>query len=564
MKQQKTSRDLEALKKLMATGDWRACYQMLKAPEVQLLLNDDANDYLATEVCIGVAENTGADFQADFGEIWASAKQDFGGVALAERALAIRTILVKLKSRGELNLDLAETAVSQFDDSFSEQTMTMVSAFGALAQEAGERKDTERQLLYWNRALETEEKILGPEHPDRFWTLVLSAFAEEQSGCADKAFGRLKVALKIAEDHHDLIETDDRLLVLQALGFMLSETDRLEETEKYLRAAIELTEHNSEVLESPTAYVRMISTLAHLLAFRQSNPGAAKLVYERLLNGKFLSALDDLDEMPILISNYAQCLLDLESYQEARHYLEWSKSLLEKAGGCDSGTMSTVLNGIGLSHLECGDYDDAAKYFESAAKLGDVRQDPVPLQNLAICLDRSGRPGRARRVWDKLMSDLRGSDVAADHMASIVFEFAKHLGENDEHKACVSAFSQAIEYARTAYGEKSEKVAEIYEVFASYHGNVVHDVTSAIRYLRMALEVYGELGNEFQEKLSEVRSELEHFLLCAGYISEEDARHGLVSRSEWIEKSTEHHSSETPRGQTHKSRSQKGKRRILS
>jgi tetratricopeptide (TPR) repeat protein len=513
----------ERLKSLVAASDWAGCYEMLKSPKIQMLLDQDKLEDISEEYLTGITSNVKANFECDFRAVWSSVETLQDGVELANRALAMRGALVCLRALGELTRHLAQTAVAILDCSDLEPTEATIRAFKAMWSEALHAEDTPSERLYLEKALSIAKVVHGPDHPKLFDLMLFSGFAEEKSGNSECAIKFYDEALKLTSRKSDEIREKDRFDALHFLGAQLSNTDRIDEAERYLREAVRIWESSLVGSSRPGPYLKALNTLACLLSGVRRRPHEARRLFEKILHCQDQAVLDADIEFPYFLYNYGQCLLDLEIYEDARRYLEWSRAILEKTTDCDIDLLASVLNGMALSYLEAGEYDSAVQYFEFSVDYSTrpgSKINPTSARNLAVCLDRAGRPEEARPIYERLLSDLKGLNDFARDRALILFDLAKNLGRTGERDDCIAIFNQAIEATISVDGEASEQLAEIYESLATYHGYEVFDYSSAAEFMRKAAHLYEKLYGLSDEKTIDARSELSVFLSGIGHVSE--------------------------------------------
>lgn len=523
---------LERMKSLVAASDWAGCYEMLKSPRIQMLLDHQECEDFSEEVLTGIRSHVKLDFEHDFQVVWKAEETLHGGVELAKRALAMRGALVSLGAQGDLTMRLAQTATAILDRSDLEPTGTTLKAFKAMRSEALNADDSSSQRFYSEKTLSTAGVILGHDHPELFQHMVMSGLVEERCGNSLQAIKYYEEALELAVRKPDEIAGSARFNALRLLGAQLSETERIYESERYLREALSMWESIPADGSSPGPYLKTLNNLACLLSMQCCRPQEARSFFEKIIHGHDQAVLDAEHEFPSFLYNYGQCLLDLEIYDDARRYLEWSRAMLEKRTDCDLDLLASVLNGIAISYLEVDEYESAIQYFRSAVdhskRLGS-KFDPTPARNLAVCLDRAGRPEQARPIYERLLCDLAGLEDFERDRALILFDLAKNLGEAGERDGCIATFNEAIEATISVDGEASEQVAEIYESLAYYYGYEVNEYSSAADFMRKAAHLYEKLYGLSDDRTIDARSELSEFLSGLGYLREARMYQGAIN-----------------------------------
>lgn len=514
---------LEGLKGLVAVSDWVGSYEVLKSPRIQMLLDHEEWKDFSKEVLYGVKSYVKADFEGDFRAIWSFEEKLHGGVELAKYSLAMRDVLVSLGAQGDLTMRLAQTAIAIVDWPDFEPAETALKAFKAMQSEALYAGELSSQRLYAQKALSTARIVLGDDHPELFQLVVMSGLVEEWSGHSDRAIKYYEEALELSAKTSNEIGRRNRFNALQLLGAQLSETDRIDEAEKYLREAVSIWESLPADGSSPSPYLKALNSLACLLSIQRCRPHDARILFEKITHHQDLAVLDTELELPAILYNYGQCLLDLESHEDARRYLEWSRAILENNTDCDIDLLVSVLNGIALSYLEVDEYDSAIEYFRSSVdyskRLGS-KLNPTPARNLAVCLDRAGRPEEARPIYERLLSELKGLEDFERDRALILFDLAKNLGGAGEREGCIATFNQAIEATILVDGEASGQLAEVCQSLATYYAYEVFDYNSAADFMRKAVHIYEKLYGLSDERTIDARSELSEFLSGLGHVRE--------------------------------------------
>jgi tetratricopeptide (TPR) repeat protein len=218
----------------------------------------------------------------------------------------------------------------------------------------------------------------------------------------------------------------------------------------------------------------------------------------------FEGALGPSFELSLALNRYGNTLTELRKFTEARAALERSVETLRTIYGDGHPKIATVLNNLGWTAQEQGDWDGAASYHERALAikeraLGEHSSTATSLGNLGVVRLMQGRTAEALGILEraaamsKQTAGPKHPNYARDlgNLASAYSELGRYADARQAHQT-------ALAIKLEAYGEAHASTAYALENLAVLEARD-HQLDAALGYARRALAARQRaLGEEHQ------------------------------------------------------------------
>jgi len=157
-------------------------------------------------------------------------------------------------------------------------------------------------------------------------------------------------------------------------------------------------------------YATSLQGLAGVYQLQRRFDLCKPLLLEALANRKQANDQSS-PEYASLVGNLGSVYNALEDYEQAEPLQRTSLALRQKAYGPDHPSTATAANNLGALYEKLGDYDQAILYNREALRIRTLRipgstDQAVSLQNLAVCLNRTGNPAQADSLYGLALSIL--------------------------------------------------------------------------------------------------------------------------------------------------------------
>ncbi|MCB8926743.1 MAG: tetratricopeptide repeat protein [Ardenticatenaceae bacterium] len=269
---------------------------------------------------------------------------------------------------------------------------------------------------YYERALATYEKVLGPDHPDVALSLNNLGYLLRVIGDYERAQPYYERALKIREkalglDHPDTAQSlNDQGLLLKTMG-------NYAEAQPYYERALAIREKVLGPDHPSTA--QSLNNLGALLRTMGDYIGA-KLYYKRALRIREKVLGPDHPDTARSVSGLGALLRAMGDHVEARPHYERALRIREKILGPDHLDTAQSLNNLGLLLKIMGNYAEARTYLERALHIRekalglDHSDTAQSFSNLGILLQATGNYAEARPYLERALT-IREKALGPDH-----------------------------------------------------------------------------------------------------------------------------------------------------
>jgi tetratricopeptide (TPR) repeat protein len=266
------------------------------------------------------------------------------------------------------------------------------------------------------RALELDEKALGPEHPDIAVSLSNLAGLYKASGAFDKALPLFQRALAIREK---ALGPDDPATAtsLNNLGTLYWAQGAYQKALPLYQRALKIREKalGPEHPETSVSLNNLASLYHSLGAYGQALP-----LFKRALTIREKVLGPDDPATATALSNLAGLYEDQGAYGQALPLYQRSLQILEKALGPEHPRTATSLNNLALVYRNLGKFDQALPLFKRALAIREKSLGPehpdtaVSLNNLAELYAAQGFYDQALPLYQRALQ-IREKALGPEH-----------------------------------------------------------------------------------------------------------------------------------------------------
>jgi tetratricopeptide (TPR) repeat protein len=266
------------------------------------------------------------------------------------------------------------------------------------------------------RALEIDEKALGPEHPDTAVSLNNLAGLYDASGAFEKALPLYQRALKIREkalgpEHPDTATSLNNLAALYWARGAYDQALPLYQRALKIREKALGPEH-----PDTSVSLNNLATLYQAMgAYDQALPlfKRALAIREKVLGPEHPATATSLN-------NLAGLYVDQGAYKQALPLYQRALQIVEKALGPEHPRTATSLNNLALQYKTLGAYDQALPLYQQALKIREKALGPehpdtaVSLNNLAGLYEAQGGFDQALPLYQRALQ-IREKALGPEH-----------------------------------------------------------------------------------------------------------------------------------------------------
>ena len=266
----------------------------------------------------------------------------------------------------------------------------------------------EEAVALAERALQSAQKELGPEHGAVAMSLATLAQLYEQKGDYNRAEGFYKRALVIAEKPNSILQPFFVATILNGLGRLYDLNSDFLRAEQLYKRALDIQEKTLGP-EDP----QVATTLTNLGVMYQTKgeyePAEALLKKALAIREK---SVDPAKEIYVIqsLKSLASLYETKGEYDRAGSLLQQVVTRLEKLLGADNPIISASLNDLALHYKTQGDYIKAEQLYQRAIAILEKaggQDNPAlanPLDNLANLYQAKGDSERAETLYKRSLA----------------------------------------------------------------------------------------------------------------------------------------------------------------
>jgi tetratricopeptide (TPR) repeat protein len=293
------------------------------------------------------------------------------------------------------------------------ETIATVNCLGLLLKDLG---DLAGARLYFEQALTIHQRTVAPDYDGMAASLNNLGLLLKDMG--DRAGARFYLEQALAVRKEALrSQHPDRAIDLNNLGWLLKDMDDLAGARTYFERALTIREEILGLKHPETAID--LNNLGWLLKDMGDLAGA-RPYFERALAIRQEILGPTHPETAIDRNNLGLLLKDMGDLAGARPYFEQALAIVEHVLGPDHPNTVTSLNNLGWLFKDMGDLAGARRYFEGALAvhkkaLGlDHPHTATSLNNLGHLLDSTGDLAGARPYYERALA-IREKALGPDH-----------------------------------------------------------------------------------------------------------------------------------------------------
>jgi CHAT domain-containing protein/tetratricopeptide (TPR) repeat protein len=385
----------------------------------------------------------------------------------------------------------------------------------------------------FRKALEIQERVLGPDQPEVAETLNQLAYLLDTTGAYAAAEPLYRRALAIDEKKLGP-EHPDTATVLNNLAWLLDAAGNYQAAEPLFRRALAIRE---KVLPPDDPYVaQSLNNLAYILETR-GDPVAAEPLYRRALELRTAvlgPAHPDVAETKI---NLANLVADRGDYRAAEALYRDTVKILEDSLGPEHHRVAIALDGLATMLEANGDEAGAESLMRRALAIFEKRFGPMnplvatTLNNLGHLYYGQGRYAECAKLQRRALA-IREKTLGPEHadVASSANNLAVVLGDLGDDARAEALFRRAIAIREKALGPEHPELIGPHENLVSFYlqrGRLKEALPHARRWDELEERV---LANDFavfpehekQTFAAKIRSSLDGLLSIHSFVAPRD------------------------------------------
>jgi CHAT domain-containing protein len=333
-------------------------------------------------------------------------------------------------------------------------------------------------LQLYERALETRERLLGPEHRDVAASIDSVAGVYTRRGEYVQAEPLHKRALAIREkalgkDHPEIAKG------LTNLGTLYYYQGKYQEAEPLYKRALDINEKALDKYH-PTIATSLLNLAALYTA--QGKYGPAEPLYKRDLDINEKAQGKDHPDTATTLNNLAALYYQQGRYEEAEPLYKRALDIREKALGKDHPATSTSLNSLALLYALLAKYGEAEALYKRALDIRektlgkDHPETATSLGNLAELYSRQGKYLEAEPLHKRAL-DIREKALSKNHpiiasslhnLAALYRRQEKYLEAELLYKRAIDIREKALSKDHPATATSLSNLADLYAAQGKY------------------------------------------------------------------------------------------------
>jgi CHAT domain-containing protein/Tfp pilus assembly protein PilF len=355
------------------------------------------------------------------------------------------------------------------------------------------------------RALNLEEKSLGPNHPDIVSSFNYLASLYIKNGAYSKAEPLFQRALKVMEKAPDT---------------------------------------------NPADFASLLNNYAYLHS-QQANYDEAEQMYQRALEIREKSLGAEDSDVALSLNNLARVASLKGDYDKAEQLYTRSLNMLENLPDTKAQDLAKSFNNLAELYDRTGDVEKAERLYQRALEIWEKAVGPdhpdlaIPLNNLAVFYDENGEYDKARPSYERALA-IREKALGAEHprVAQSLSGLGSIYYSKGDYAEAESLFRRALAIREKALGQEHPAVAtSLNNLGRLYHRKGEYALAEPL--LRRALEIrektlgpqdqYVALSLDRLALLYEALGDLDLAVACrkrAGEINERLLNFNLATGSE--------------------------------